>query len=89
MEIYIPEDDRFTAVHAPIGSWPSVPTYDHGHAKGRVHQDVIDANGERFAAPFDNLIQAADDPSSRWRKTHLNTQALAAQVEQDIGTSSG
>lgn len=44
---------------------------------------VIHTNGERSAAPLDDLVQTADDAFSRQRKIHLDAQPLAVEVVQD------
>ncbi len=37
-----------------------------------------------FAAPFDDLVEAADDAFSRQREVYLNTQTFAVEVVQDV-----
>jgi hypothetical protein len=49
-----------------------------------IFRSIIHTNGERFAAPLDDLVQAADDAFSRQRKIHLDAQPLAVEVVQDI-----
>jgi len=49
-----------------------------------IFRSIIHTNGDRFAAPLDDLVQAADDAFSRQRKIHLDAQHLAVEVVQDI-----
>jgi hypothetical protein len=43
-----------------------------------IFRSIIHTNGERFAAPLDDLVQTADDAFSRQRKIHLDGwQAVA------------
>ena len=49
-----------------------------------IFRAVVHTNGERLAAPFDDLVQAADDAFCRQRKVHFNAQSLAVEVVQNI-----
>lgn len=49
-----------------------------------VLRPIIHTNGERFAAPFDYLVQTADDAFSRQRKVYLDAHPPTAEVAQDI-----
>jgi hypothetical protein len=43
-----------------------------------------DPNGAWLAAPFDDPVQAADDPLGRKREIHLDPQSFAVEVIQHI-----
>ena len=44
---------------------------------------VIHTNGERCAASFDDLVQAADDAFRRQQKVHLNAKPSRFKVVQN------
>jgi hypothetical protein len=45
---------------------------------------VVDTNGARSAAPFDDRGKAADDPLRRQRKVDLDAQTFAVEVIQHV-----
>lgn len=45
-----------------------------------VFRAVIDPDRQRFAAPFNDLVQGSDDPLGGQRKIDLDTQPLAVEV---------
>jgi hypothetical protein len=49
-----------------------------------IFRAIVDANGERFSPPFDDLVEAPDDAFSRQRKIHLDAQPLPVEVVQDV-----
>lgn len=49
-----------------------------------VFWPIVNTNCEWFAAPFDDLVEAADDAFSRQREVYFNAQSFAVEVVQDV-----
>lgn len=49
-----------------------------------IFRAIVHSDGQRPAAPFDDLVQAADDALGRKREVHFDAQSLAVEVVQNV-----
>ena len=49
-----------------------------------IFRAVVDPNGRRFAAPFNDPVQAAHDTHGGQREVHLDPQPFAIEVIQNV-----